>query len=171
MERRNLVSARVPSHFIRSLLEISYVCLCSTGYSLVQRNNGCKWIQTGNTTPRKINTELRIKNHNLGCECINKKSSACWSIILLLFGIRSNQKDYRTTGVMPLYITAYWDRNMQLPVAYQMYSTVDGILWNILGHAVAQLVQALRYNPEGRGIDSRWCYRNFSWVRGIFPGG
>ena len=24
------------------------------------------------------------------------------------------------------------------------------------GHAVAQLVDALRYKPEGRGFDSRW---------------
>jgi hypothetical protein len=23
---------------------------------------------------------------------------------------------------------------------------------------VAQLVEALRYKPEGRGFDSRWCY-------------
>jgi hypothetical protein len=29
------------------------------------------------------------------------------------------------------------------------------------GHAVAQLL-ALRYKPEGRGLDSRWCHRNFS---------
>jgi len=32
----------------------------------------------------------------------------------------------------------------------------------ILGHAVAQLVEALRYKSEGRGIDSRWCRWNFS---------
>jgi len=25
-----------------------------------------------------------------------------------------------------------------------------------LGHAVAQLVEALRYRSEGRGFDSRW---------------
>ena len=25
-------------------------------------------------------------------------------------------------------------------------------------HAVAQFVQALRYKPEGRGFDSRWCH-------------
>jgi hypothetical protein len=30
------------------------------------------------------------------------------------------------------------------------------------GHAVAQLVEALRYRLEGRGIDSRWCHWNFS---------
>ena len=26
------------------------------------------------------------------------------------------------------------------------------------GHAVAQLVEALRYKPEGRGFDSRLCH-------------
>jgi hypothetical protein len=26
------------------------------------------------------------------------------------------------------------------------------------GTAVAQLVEALRYKPAGRGFDSRWCY-------------
>jgi len=31
-----------------------------------------------------------------------------------------------------------------------------------LGHAVAQLVEALRYKPEGRGFDFRWCHWNFS---------
>jgi len=27
-------------------------------------------------------------------------------------------------------------------------------------HAMAQLVEALRYKPEGRGFDSRWCHWN-----------
>jgi len=30
------------------------------------------------------------------------------------------------------------------------------------GHAVAQLIEALRYNSEGCGFDSRWCHWNFS---------
>ena len=30
------------------------------------------------------------------------------------------------------------------------------------GHTVAQLVEALRYKPGGRGFDSRWCDWNFS---------
>ena len=30
------------------------------------------------------------------------------------------------------------------------------------GHMVAQLIEALRYKPEGRGFDSRWCHWNFS---------
>jgi len=28
-------------------------------------------------------------------------------------------------------------------------------------HVVAQLVEALRYKPEGREFDSRWCHRIF----------
>ena len=32
---------------------------------------------------------------------------------------------------------------------------------NLLGHAVAQLVEALHYKPEGRGFESRWCRWNF----------
>jgi len=32
----------------------------------------------------------------------------------------------------------------------------------IWGHAVAQLVEALHYKPEGRGFDSRWCHWKFS---------
>jgi hypothetical protein len=31
-----------------------------------------------------------------------------------------------------------------------------------VGHAVGQLVQAMRYKPKGRGFDSRWCRWIFS---------
>ena len=36
-------------------------------------------------------------------------------------------------------------------------------------HAVAHLVEALRYKSEGRGFDSRWCNWNFS-INIILPG-
>jgi hypothetical protein len=32
-----------------------------------------------------------------------------------------------------------------------------------MGHAVAQLVEAMRYKPKGRGFDSRWCHWKFSF--------
>jgi hypothetical protein len=35
-------------------------------------------------------------------------------------------------------------------------------LTQAVGYAVAQLVEALRYKPEGRGFDSRWSHWNFS---------
>ena len=31
------------------------------------------------------------------------------------------------------------------------------------GHAVAQLVEALRYKTRGRGFESRWCHWDFHW--------
>jgi hypothetical protein len=31
------------------------------------------------------------------------------------------------------------------------------------GHTMTQLVEALRYKPEGRGFDSRWCH--WPWGR------
>jgi len=33
--------------------------------------------------------------------------------------------------------------------------------FHLLEHAVAQLVEALRYKPEGRRFDFRWCHWNF----------
>ena len=35
----------------------------------------------------------------------------------------------------------------------------------VLGYAVTQLVEALRYKSEGRGFDSRCCHWNFSSFR------
>jgi hypothetical protein len=32
----------------------------------------------------------------------------------------------------------------------------------IMGHLVAQLVEALRYKPEGSGFDSPWFHWNIS---------
>jgi hypothetical protein len=32
----------------------------------------------------------------------------------------------------------------------------------LVGHAVAQLVEALRYKPEGHKCDSRWSHCDFS---------
>jgi hypothetical protein len=42
---------------------------------------------------------------------------------------------------------------------YLPYNMVAALVqW---GHAVAQLVEALRYKSEGRGFDSQWGYRDF----------
>ena len=34
---------------------------------------------------------------------------------------------------------------------------------------MAQLVEVLRYNPEIRGLDSRWCHWNFSLTQSFRP--
>ena len=38
-----------------------------------------------------------------------------------------------------------------------------------VGHAVVQLVEALRYKPESRGFDSCWCLWNFSLTLSFQP--
>ena len=38
-----------------------------------------------------------------------------------------------------------------------------------MGHAVAQLVEALHYKPEGHGFDSQWCHWNFSVTQSFRP--
>ena len=37
------------------------------------------------------------------------------------------------------------------------------------GHAVTQMVEALRYKSEGRGFDSRWSHWNFSLTLSFRP--
>ena len=32
-----------------------------------------------------------------------------------------------------------------------------------MGHTVTQLIEALRYKSEGRGVVSRWCHWNSSY--------
>jgi hypothetical protein len=39
---------------------------------------------------------------------------------------------------------------------------ITGTTLHGAGHEVAQLVEALRYKPEGRGFDSRCCHWIFS---------
>ena len=37
------------------------------------------------------------------------------------------------------------------------------------GHAVAHLIEAMRYKPEGGGFNSRWCHWNFSLTYSLRP--
>jgi len=44
----------------------------------------------------------------------------------------------------------------------KQFTANDLLSWGRGGvHAVTQLVEALRYKPEGRGFNSRWCHWNF----------
>ena len=45
--------------------------------------------------------------------------------------------------------------NFRSKIIFHSYLLFDG-------YAVAQLVEVLRYKPEGRGFDSRCCHWNFS---------
>jgi len=45
------------------------------------------------------------------------------------------------------------------------------VLHSFKGQAVAQLAEVLRYKPEGRGFDIRWCHWNFSLTLSFRPWG
>jgi hypothetical protein len=47
-------------------------------------------------------------------------------------------------------------------ITLYLFSSIRHKIDCMWGHAVAQLVEALRYEPEGRGFDFRWCHWNFS---------
>ena len=54
-----------------------------------------------------------------------------------------------------------------LQFSMQMLSTqvsADISIQCLRGHAVTQLVDALRYEPEGQGFASRWCLWEFSFT-------
>ena len=54
-----------------------------------------------------------------------------------------------------------WSILATCPIHSNLFYLISVIMY-ISGHAVAQLVEALRYKSEGRGFDSRWCrLKNF----------
>jgi hypothetical protein len=58
-------------------------------------------------------------------------------------------------------------------VSDSVASVVNFVIYRQKGHAVLQLVEALRGKSEGRGFDSRWCHWNFlltSFRRHYNPG-
>jgi hypothetical protein len=55
-------------------------------------------------------------------------------------------------------------RKRRLAICTEHSTSVNLLPTSICGHAVAQLVEALRYKPEGRGFDSPWCHWDFSFA-------
>jgi hypothetical protein len=58
------------------------------------------------------------------------------------------------------------ESHVSLPNFGKFCQLIQKLKWgmehNSIGHAVAQLVEALLYKPEGRGFDRHWCYWNIS---------
>jgi hypothetical protein len=56
------------------------------------------------------------------------------------------------------------DTYLPVTATHDVFLSVGHIATSSLvfgGHAMAQLVEALRYKPECRGFDFRWCHWNF----------
>jgi hypothetical protein len=50
---------------------------------------------------------------------------------------------------------------------FEVEKSLPTAIWGTL--QVAQLVEALRYKPEGHGFDFRWCHWNFSLTQSFRP--
>ena len=62
-----------------------------------------------------------------------------------------------------------WNNNTEVKLAVTSKKCFLCMSFKWWGHAVAQLVEALRYKLEGRGFDSRWCPWNFSLTCSFRP--
>jgi len=69
-----------------------------------------------------------------------------------------------TNHVSGVHFAAVLYSQFMLHVTFSMLNVVYFYIstFRIGRHAVTQLVEALRYKPEGRGLDFRWCHWNFS---------
>jgi hypothetical protein len=71
-----------------------------------------------------------------------------------------------TTSQYPLLLTEsdkppQYVVTLKFPTLFSLRGQIFFSARFLRGHAVAQLVEALRYKPEGRGFDSRWFHCNF----------
>jgi len=74
-------------------------------------------------------------------------------------GLRAGLSGYRIwQGQLVLYYLKCTDRVWFTRNPY----VIGTVSYFSTGHAMAQLVEALRCKPEGRGFDSRWCHWNYS---------
>jgi hypothetical protein len=64
------------------------------------------------------------------------------------------------------FITKPWSHQVHILHIREYRIASYCVPFNVLlrWHAVAQLIEAMRYKPEGRGFDSRWRHWNFSLI-------
>jgi hypothetical protein len=60
-----------------------------------------------------------------------------------------------------VYNNVFYYNNIRMKVLTKTFIITLITITKMLGHAVVELVKALRYKPEGRGFDFRWCHWDF----------
>ena len=80
---------------------------------------------------------------------------------------------YWHIGNTVMELSKYWSLNSSTP-AYScpipdIRNSILDLLSSVMRYAAVQSVEALRYKPEGRGFDSRWCNWNFSLTQSFRP--
>jgi hypothetical protein len=77
---------------------------------------------------------------------------------------------FKDTFVFVVVSTRLWHRDTEIfQKSRSLLNILGPSVQNFGGHAVAHLVEALCYKPEGRGFDSHWCQWNFSLTKSFQP--
>jgi hypothetical protein len=122
---------------------------------------------------RSVESPLRRRTRYCTCDChrFHLNLIAQLGFFLYVYMFRLQMCSTARTFTQCRLNIQNWDirctKNWREVVQHQMFGYC--IVYVILiiqlcygGHAVAQLVEALRYKPKGRGFDSRWSHWNFS---------
>jgi hypothetical protein len=99
-----------------------------------------------------------MRTHSSGrvTSFVTERDGVLWRKILHLTGYDVSDA-VRTTLALDISMSKYYIYQYMALLPFEFL--LSEIVWR--GHAVAQLVEALRYKPDCRGFDSRWCHWNF----------
>ena len=105
---------------------------------------------------------------------VNKIHHKLWSAFCWLFkyyGPDQSKEDRRKKNKIK-HVSLLWCIFIYLAFgrAFFAHPVYTYNMYWVVGHAVAQLVEALRYKSEGRGFDSRWCQWSYSFRPHCGPG-
>jgi len=115
------------------------------------------------SSPASSRLNWRPRQFKWTCQfCRKTKSNFCACAIT--FQMQSSTSEPESVGLQDyeLLLLQNYELLQKKFVLLLQQAHFVGVLLFVKGHAVAQLVEALRYKLEGRRFDSRSCHWNFS---------
>ena len=104
------------------------------------------------------------------CMCCSHFSLYCFISLSMVIIKGSNKRwQYAKEIICLLFWCHTYVKGVTCHTFKQIYRRFPDTVFPVKGHAVAQLVEALCYKPEGHGFDSRWCHWNFSLTSSFHP--
>ena len=98
-----------------------------------------------------------------GFDCVFRVWFRDWGFPLLSYFLQTDDEKVHRDRIASLYAIINYPSNSRCKSYAVQQASFNNLSYSYTkGYAVAQLVEALRYKPEGCGFDSRWCYWNFS---------
>jgi hypothetical protein len=131
--------------------------LCYTSINLVSYTTGKTRLRGGKVLTRKGGTYIiGVTTETNVLECMN---------VILLHNMHRNVSSislYNLYQPSPTWIMIHYIYRLRTAFHTSILHPEKKILSYILGARGGVVVKALRYKPEDRGFESRWCHWNFS---------